>query len=322
MKPENHATLGVAFGPVPSRRLGRSLGINHIPPKTCTYSCVYCQLGRTDCMQVDRQAFYPPDDILRAIQNRIAAASKVGEAIDFLTFVPDGEPSLDINLGTMIDLVRPLGVKIAVISNASLIWDPGVRRDLVKADWVSLKVDAADEEHWRSVNRPHGSLHLKAIQDGIREFAEVFEGELVTETMLVGGLSDNAATLEEIAAFIGQVKPAVAYLAVPTRPPAEKWVRIPELSTMIKAHQALAEQVGHVEFLMAYEGNDFASTGSVEEVLLSTTSVHPMREDAVRRLLTRAGEDWSVVRKLADQGLLVELLHGGHRFYMRMLPGR
>ena len=136
--------------------------------------------------------------------------------------------------------------------------------DLAKADWVSLKVDAVDEEHWRSVNRPHRSLHLKAIQEGICEFAESFDGVLVTETMMIGGMNDSTVTLEGLARFIGQVKPAVAYLAVPMRPPAEKWVRVPELSTMIRAHQAFAEQVGHVEFLMRYEGNDFAFTGSVE----------------------------------------------------------
>lgn len=312
----------LAFGPVPSRRLGRSVGINHIPPKICTYACVYCQLGRTYCLHVDRRAFHPPDDVLRAVQNRIAAAGKAGEAIDFLTFVPDGEPSLDINLGTMIDRVRPLGAKIAVISNASLIWDPGVRRDLAKADWVSLSVDAADEEPWRRVNRPHRSLHLKAIQDGILEFAEVFEGKLVTETMLVCGLNDDAPTLEKVAAFISEVKPATAYLSIPTRPPAEKWVQVPEPNTMITAYKILADQVGHVEFLTAYEGDDFASTGSVEEAILSTTSVHPMREEAVQQLLTRTGEDWSVVRKLLGQGLLIELLHRGHKFYMRTLPGR
>ncbi|MFO7742846.1 MAG: radical SAM protein, partial [Anaerolineae bacterium] len=133
----------IAFGPVPSRRLGRSLGINNIPPKICTYSCAYCQLGRTIKMEVERRPFYEPEDILRHVQDKVEKSEGAGEAIDYLTFVPDGEPTLDANLGHEIELLQPLGIKIAVISNASLVWREDVREELGQADWVSLKVDAA-----------------------------------------------------------------------------------------------------------------------------------------------------------------------------------
>ena len=127
----------IAFGPVPSRRLGRSLGINNIPPKTCSYSCVYCQLGRPTKMQIERLGFYPPQRIFREVLRRVDEAWQTGEAIDYLTFVSDGEPTLDIRLGEAIDRLRPLGKKIAVISNASLLWRTDVRNDLTGADWVS-----------------------------------------------------------------------------------------------------------------------------------------------------------------------------------------
>jgi len=159
----------IAFGPVPSRRLGRSLGINNIPPKVCTYSCVYCQLGRTIKMQVERRAFYEPEDILRDVQDKVEKAREAGESVDYLTFVPDGEPTLDINLGREIELLRPLGIKIAVITNSSLIWREDVREALMKADWVSLKMDSVREEVWRRINRPHGSLQLTSILDGALE---------------------------------------------------------------------------------------------------------------------------------------------------------
>ena len=109
----------IAFGPVPSRRLGRSLGINHIPPKVCTYACVYCQLGRTIKMQVERGTFYEPEDILKDVRDKVEKSREVGEAIDYLSFVPDGEPTLDVNLGREIELLKPLGIKIAVITNGS-----------------------------------------------------------------------------------------------------------------------------------------------------------------------------------------------------------
>jgi len=107
----------LTFGPVPSRRLGQSLGINNIPPKICSYSCVYCQVGRTLHMQAERKAFYKPEEILKAVERKVKDAKNKGEGIDYLTFVPDGEPTLDINLGKEIELLKQLGIKIAVITN-------------------------------------------------------------------------------------------------------------------------------------------------------------------------------------------------------------
>jgi wyosine [tRNA(Phe)-imidazoG37] synthetase (radical SAM superfamily) len=135
----------IAFGPVPSRRLGRSLGINNIPPKVCTYACVYCQVGRTTEMTIGRRTFYDPDEVLQDVQEKISKSDEAGEPIDYLTFVPDGEPTLDTNLGREIDLLTPLGIPIAVITNNSLLSRQDVRDDLVGADWVSLKVDAVGE---------------------------------------------------------------------------------------------------------------------------------------------------------------------------------
>lgn len=203
----------IAFGPVPSRRLGRSLGINNIPPKVCTYACVYCQLGRTIRMQVARQAFYKPEDIRAEVEEKIGKTRRRGEPIDYLTFVPDGEPALDANLGREIELFRPLGIKIAVITNASLIWGEDVREALGKADWASLKVDAVSEEVWRKINRPHRSLQLDLILEGMREFAKAYRGELATETMLVQGLNDSDGCVEEVADFLAELKPAEVYLA-------------------------------------------------------------------------------------------------------------
>jgi len=309
----------IAFGPVPSRRLGRSLGINNIPPKVCTYSCVYCQLGRTIKMQVERSAFYEPDEILRDVQDKVERAREAGEPIDYLTFVPDGEPTLDIDLGREIELLRSLGIKIAVITNSSLIWREDVREGLMKADWVSLKMDSVREEVWRRINRPHGSLHLASILDGALEFAQAFKGELATETMLVEGVNGGDDHVREVAGFLARLRPAIAYLAIPTRPPAEEWVHSPGEEVINRAYQIFSEKVGCVEYLIGYEGNDFAFTGNVEEDMLSITSVHPMREDAVSEFLARAGADWPAVHRLIAQGQLIEMAYEGRKFYMRKL---
>jgi wyosine [tRNA(Phe)-imidazoG37] synthetase (radical SAM superfamily) len=309
----------IAFGPVPSRRLGRSLGINNIPPKVCTYSCVYCQLGRTIKMRVERREFYEPQELFETVRDKVESARNVGEAIDYLAFVPDGEPTLDVHLGREIELLRPLGIKIAVITNSSLLWCEDVREDLTGADWVSLKMDAVREDVWRKTDRPHGALRLTAVLDGALEFARVFEGELTTETMLVEGVNDGDDHLRKVASFLARLEPARAYLSIPTRPPAEEWVRAPGEEAINRAYQIFAERVDPVETLIGYEGNEFAFTGDAEKDLLSITAVHPMREDAVSEFLARAGAAWPVVHELVERGQLVRTEYKGQRFYMRKL---
>jgi wyosine [tRNA(Phe)-imidazoG37] synthetase (radical SAM superfamily) len=273
-------------------------------------------------LQVDRRAFYEPGEIFEAVQDKVKRAREIGETIDYFTFVPDGEPTLDVNLGREIELLKPLGIKIAVITNASLIWREDVREALVRADWVSLKVDSTREEVWRRINRPHGTLQLASILDGMLEFAKAYRGELATETMLVEGVNDGDDHVREVAGFLARLKPAKAYLSVPTRPPAEEWVRPPDEEAINRAYQTLSKQVDQVEYLIGYEGNAFAFTGSVEEDLLSITAVHPMREEAVSEFLALAGADWPVVRKLIARGQLIEMEYDGLKFYMRKLDGR
>lgn len=309
----------IAFGPVPSRRLGRSVGVNNIPPKVCSYSCVYCQLGRTLKMQVEREAFYPPEEVWRSVQERVARAGEAGEAVDYLTFVPDGEPTLDVSLGAEIERLKALHLPVAVITNASLISRQDVRDALMGADWVSLKVDAVNEHTWRRVNRPHGSLKLAAIMEGAIRFAREYGGRLVTETMLVAGLNDGAEDLGAVAGFLALLNPAVAYISIPTRPPGEPWVLCPDESTLNQAYYILRERIQQVEYLIGYEGNAFAFTGDVEQDLLSITAVHPMRRDAVSDYLERAGTEWSLIRRLLEKGELVETQYGDHSFYLRKL---
>ena len=310
----------IVFGPVPSRRLGHSLGINNIPPKICTYSCIYCQLGNTINMPAERENFYMTKDIAQAVKEKVKRAKAKEEPIDYLTFAPDGEPTLDANLGQEIDLLKPLGIKIAVISNASLIWREDVRQDLSLTDWVSLKVDAVSNKTWHQINRPQKSLKLEAIFEGMLKFADTFKGELTTETMLIHGINDNSSELKEIADFLAQLKPNKAYLAIPTRPPAQKEVKAASESAINMAYQIFTEKLSNVEYLIGYEGNAFAFTGEVEDDLLSITSVHPMRQEAVTEFLKKANTDWGVIEKLIKDGRLLELEYEGRKFYARKLP--
>lgn len=305
------------FGPVPSRRLGDSLGINNIPAKTCTYSCVYCQVGRTTRRQLDRRTFFDPERMARDVADRVAETRKAGRGIDAVTFVADGEPTLDRNLGKAIALLKNVNIPVAVITNGSLLWREDVREELALADWVSIKVDALDEAIWRRVNKPHRSLSLPLILGGVRVFAEMFAGTLTTETMLVRGLNDDEAQIRSIASFLHSLRIDKAFLSIPTRPPAERGVCGPNEADLNRAYQILAGEVRQVECLIGYEGDAFAHTDDVEKDILGITAVHPMRDTALGGLLERAGASWELVDRLMAQGDIVRTEHEGHAFYVR-----
>jgi len=309
----------IAFGPIPSRRLGRSLGINNIPPKICPYSCIYCQLGRTSKMQITREAFYHPEELFKKVDKKVTKTRERAEPLDYLTFVPDGEPTLDLNLGKEIELLKRLGLKIAVITNSSLLWKEDVRDTLCQADWVSVKIDAVAQDVWRRIDRPYGMLRLEKILQGISDFSQMFSGEFTTETMLIHGVNDTPEELERIADFVAELNPDKSYLSIPTRPPAEKWVRPATEPVINRAYQIFSEKAIDTEYLIGYEGNAFAWTGNVEEDLLSITSVHPMREDAVQAFLAKAEANWRVIEQLLHEKKLRKLEYRGNTFYMRAL---
>jgi len=314
----------LTFGPVPSRRLGRSLGINNIPPKACSYSCVYCQLGKTIKKAVKRQFFYKPCDVLNEVRRRVGNATVRNERIDYLTFVSDGEPTIDVNLGEEISLLKRIGLPIAVLTNGSLLWLNDVRQDLLKTDYVSLKVDAVSDDLWRRIDRPHRDLKLSAILKGIQDFTEAFKGTVVTETMLIDGV-DYENEFEKIAKFLAGLKKLNrAYIAVPTRPPTENWVKPAREGVLNVAFQIFSEKLGvdRVEYLIGYEENAFAFTGDVEGDLLGIMSVHPMRDEAIKELLRKANAGWQIIEKLLAANKLIELEYEGNRYYMRKLQNR
>jgi len=319
MIPSESNDAGVVFGPVPSRRLGRSLGLNNIPPKTCSYSCVYCQVGRTSRLRLRRESYYSVEQLFRSVERRIAHLKQQEEPLDYLTFVPDGEPTLDVNLGSHINHARSFGIPVAVISNGSLLWQPAVKQDLQAADWCSLKVDTVEETVWRRINRSHRALRLRSVLQGMRDFSREYQGELVTETMLVEGINDARQQLQQTAGFIAELQPSVAYIAVPTRPPAEPWVKPPPIEVLNTAFQIYTEILDQVEFLITYEGDQFTTGGDVEHDVLDITAVHPMRRSAIERLLRTADKEWTAIEKLLRQEKLVEVEYEGEQFYLRNL---
>lgn len=306
------------FGPVPSRRLGNSLGVNNIPPKECSYTCVYCQLGNTLKLEISQKEYYSSQKIITEIENHLA---KLHDAknIDYITFVPDGEPTLDIHLGETINKCKKFGIKTAVITNSSLMWKNNVREALYNADWVSLKIDTVDNNLWHKIDRPHGSLSLNKIMDGIQIFSNNFKNFLATETMLVQDVNDSKNILHQTADFIRTLNPSISYLTIPTRPPAVESVLSPSLENINQAYQIFSSKKLSVELITGYEGNEFSSTGNFREDILNITAVHPMRKDAVKYLIEKDRADWQMVDSLLQEGELIETIHNNEYFYLRNL---
>lgn len=299
--------------------MGRSLGVNNIPPKYCSYSCVYCQLGITYNLTIERRQFYEPKEIFKEAKEKIIRLKEIGEKVDFITFVPDGEPTLDINLGEEIRMLKSFSIPVAVITNSSLLFLESVRQDLYEADLVSLKVDTVSELTFKKINRPNHFLNLDSIFDGIVEFSKVFKGKLITETMLVKGINDSGEELKDIASFIAKINPSKSYISIPTRPPAESWVIFPEEEVLNMAYQIFREKIKNVNMLITPEEGEFTITDDLQEDLLSIVSVHPIREEEIHKLLSEKRSDFSLVSSLIKEGKIKKVKYNNKIFYIRKL---
>jgi len=307
----------ITFGPIPSRRLGRSLGINNIPSqKICSYSCIYCQVGITKKYSTTRTSFYNPSIIFDEVKKHLSQI-KENDIPNYLTFVSNGEPTLDISLGESIDKLKSIGIPIAVITNASLLSIPEVRDDLNKADWVSVKVDSGNENVWKEINRPHANLNFNEYKNGLRLFAKEFKGKLNTETMLVKGINDHIEQLQETAQLIKEIKPTVSYISIPTRPPALKLVNKPIEESINQACHIFADNQLNPEMILGFEGTNTGFTGNAIEDIINICSVHPIREDTMKELLRKNQADPTILDTLVSNKYIQKVEYKSNIFYIR-----
>jgi wyosine [tRNA(Phe)-imidazoG37] synthetase (radical SAM superfamily) len=208
------------FGPVPSRRLGRSLGIDVITPKTCSYDCVYCESGRTTHLTLHRQLFVDPTEVIRELEEYFRSHPKGADA---LTFSSAGEPTLYQALGELLrDIKRRFrGLPLVVLTNGSLLWDAAVRRELLAADRVVPSLDASTDVVFQQINRPHPRLELDTIVAGLQAFRRDYRGQYHLEVMLVAGLNDHPEELRGLAALVNRLEPDRVELNTVVRPPAD-----------------------------------------------------------------------------------------------------
>jgi wyosine [tRNA(Phe)-imidazoG37] synthetase (radical SAM superfamily) len=279
------------YGPVPSRRLGRSLGINVIPFKTCNYSCVYCQLGRTTNKINERRSFFPKEEILKEIETALK-----GIEADHITFAGEGEPTLCKDIGWLIRKIKEItDIPVAVITNGSLLYREDVREDLMEADVVIPSLDSADQGTFKRINRPHRDLKIDEIIEGLKEFRKAYGGRFYIEVMLVKGYNDSEEALLAIRSAIEKIKPDGVYLMTPIRPPASKIEPADEIGIM-RANAIL----GDVVKIIDPEMGEFSTQcfSSAEEAVKNLLKRHPMREDQLKDLLKKFDADLSLLRDI------------------------
>jgi wyosine [tRNA(Phe)-imidazoG37] synthetase (radical SAM superfamily) len=207
------------FGPVPSRRLGFSLGIDIIPSKYCNFDCIYCQLGKTVNKETERRSFYDPSEIVEEAV-RVAAASA---AVDVITFSGSGEPTLNSDIGRIIRGIKErVKIPVAVITNSSLFSLEEVREDVKNADVVLPSLDAVSEEVFRYVNRPHSLVQIQTIIEGLRSFRSIYRGKIWLEIMMLKNINNDAGELAKIKETIAYLQADKVQINTVTRPPSEK----------------------------------------------------------------------------------------------------
>ncbi|MCK4802003.1 MAG: radical SAM protein [Anaerolineales bacterium] len=278
--------MNYVFGPVPSRRLGQSLGIDTIPLKTCNWNCVYCQLGRTIPLTNHRREYIPREDIIAEVKFTLEN-HQPGE-IDWITFVGSGEPTLHSGLGWLIREVKALTeIPVAVITNGALLYLPEVRDDLLPADAVLPSLDAGTPDLYRRINRPHPEVTFDILLSGLNAFREGYKGKLWVEVMLVQDLNDTEEALRDITIALERIRPDEVHIVQPTRPPVETWVKPPTEEGLLRARAILGDIARIVH--PATGSFDLSGTGSLVEAVVGIITRHPMREDELLDTL----ENWS-----------------------------
>ena len=301
--------MSYIFGPVPSRRLGRSLGVDLVPFKTCSYDCIYCQLGRTTNKAMLREEYVPLEDVLQELKTKLASRP------DCITFSGSGEPTLYSRMGELIDQIKAMtDIPVAVLTNGSLLWKAEVRSQLLGADLVVPSLDAGDEAVFQAVNRPHGDVSFETMLDGLIEFRRQFRGRYWLEVMVLSGYNAIDEEVRKLAKCVGLIKPDRVQLNTVTRPPAEDYAvtvnreRLNELAAMFSPP---AEVIA--DFTGAHKQREFEAGG--QEVLELLQRRPCSADDIADGLGMHRNEVVKHIEELTSRKLLGQLVVDGRLYY-------
>jgi len=300
------------FGPVPSRRLGRSLGVDLVPYKTCTFDCIYCDLGRTTCKTTSRQSYVSPEEIGRELKLYLSVLDKKP---DYITISGSGEPTLNTNIRKIIHKIKEITfIPLAVLTNGSLLSMDEVRQDLQEADIVLPSLDAVTPVLFEYINRPHSSLRIKEIISGLNQFRKQYRGQIWLEILFCRGVNDGKEEIEKLKEVIENIQPDKVQLNTPVRPPAEDFVfplTLPQIEVIKKRFGNIAEVV--YEFIGPM--GDRFELGRDAEIIQLIKRRPCTAEDISKALGLHVDEVVKYLGKLMREGRVHYRMHEHHCYY-------
>ncbi len=299
------------YGPVPSRRLGFSLGIDIIPFKTCTLDCIYCQLGPTPKKTIQRRSYVSTEEILAQIKDVLESRQR----IDIITFSGSGEPTLNVSLGSLIrEIKRITDIPVAVLTNSTLLNKTRVRKALLAADLVVPSLDAAIQEVFIKVNRPHSSLKIQDIITALIKFRQEFNGQIWLEIMLVKGVNDSPQHIQKLKEAVKNIQPDKIQLNTVIRPPAEAHARALSLKDLEKIQKHLGSKC---EIIAAFAQMDqFPQRKNLERKMLSMIQRRPVTlSDISVSLGKHRDEVLKYLNILISKGKIKCVTHKGKTYY-------
>ena len=250
------------FGPVPSRRLGKSLGVDLVPYKTCTFDCIYCDVGRTTHKTVSRQSYVPPEEIQGELELVLSVLEKKP---DYITLSGSGEPTLNTNIGEIIERIKEItSTPVAVLTNSSLFSFSEVRRDLLEADLILPSIDAVTPALFEYINRPHQSLKIEEIISGLIQFRKQYQGQIWLEILFCRGVNDGRDEIEKLKEVIDRMAPNRIQLNTPVRPPAEDFVFPLTLGQLEEIRKTLGDKAEIIPEFTGSLGEEFNSVKDTE----------------------------------------------------------
>jgi wyosine [tRNA(Phe)-imidazoG37] synthetase (radical SAM superfamily) len=298
------------FGPVPSRRLGRSLGVDLIPPKTCPYNCIYCEVGPTTCRSQER-FYYQAEAIIEEMTDYLQAP---GVRPDVITLAGSGEPTLNLGLGRIIREIKAMSpIPVAVLTNGALLYLPEVRRELAVADIVLPSLDAAREETYRAINRPLPELSFESLLDGLTAFRREYQGQIWLEVMLLKGLNDTEAELTLLRRALQKIAPDKIQLNTAVRPVLEDSARPLDQAEMEATAATLG---GPVEVIASFSRADIAGSPRQDDDLVEMLSRRPMTApDLAQALGLPLVQIVARLKRLQDSGRISHNRYHDEEFY-------
>ena len=288
------------FGPVPSRRLGRSLGIDLVPFKTCSYDCIYCQLGRTTNKTIERKEHFPVDEILKGLEKRLHEISPP----DYITLAGSGEPSLYSPIKELIRGIKAMtDIRVALLTNGSLFWMDGIREAVLEADLIIPSLDAGDEDTFLTVNRPHDSISFSKMAEGLCALRESFTGALWLEVFLAGGITDTESEIVKLKKWADRINPDWVQLNTAVRTPAEDFVRTVSEEKM---EEIAAFMGSHAEVIADYSKvHDRSEFHLTQDDVYNLLKRRPCSLDDISKgLELHRNETIKYVQELMDQDLI------------------